>query len=131
MYHDLASCECNRFPINNLITENEFCTVLKLTISNSAQCLYIQPLYTSFCGLYRDIGCAHSIYTCCALFNEGVITPYVTIHGKTNHVALELNMRYDPNKLPMMIIINSVEESLFYTKNLLCELYRIILCLPS
>ena len=33
-------------------------------------------------------------------------TPYVTIHGKTNHIALGLNLRYEPNKLPMVIIID-------------------------
>ena len=29
---------------------------------------------------------------------------YVTIHGETNHIALGLDLRYEPNKLPMVII---------------------------
>ena len=31
---------------------------------------------------------------------------YVTVHGKTNHIALELNLRYEPNKSPGVTIIN-------------------------
>ena len=29
-----------------------------------------------------------------------VLKGYVTVHGKTNHIALGFNLRYEPNKLP-------------------------------
>ena len=30
----------------------------------------------------------------------------VTVHDKTNHIALGLNLRYEPKKSPMVIIID-------------------------
>ena len=30
----------------------------------------------------------------------------MTVHGKTNHIALGLDLRYEPNKSPMVIIID-------------------------
>ena len=35
-----------------------------------------------------------------------IIYMNVTVHGKTNHIALGLSRRYEPNKLPMVIIID-------------------------
>ena len=31
---------------------------------------------------------------------------YVIVHGKTNHIALGLNLRYEPHKSPGVIIID-------------------------
>ena len=31
---------------------------------------------------------------------------YVTVHGKTNHIAVGLDLRYEPNKSPVVIIIH-------------------------
>ena len=63
-----------------------------------------------------------------------VILLYVTVHNKTNHIALSLNLRYEPNKLPIVIIINFhflawIEESFLYTK--ICFVASITLYLPS
>ena len=33
----------------------------------------------------------------------GRVSIYVAIHGKTNHIALGLNLRYEPNKSPIVI----------------------------
>ena len=34
------------------------------------------------------------------------VPPYVTVHDKTNHIVLGLNPRYEPNKSPVVIIID-------------------------
>ena len=62
-----------------------------------------------------------------------LLVTYVTVHDKTNHIALGFNLRYEPNKSPMVIIFTywyeSIEESFQYTK--ICFVASIALYLPS
>ena len=60
----------------------------------------------------------------------------MTLHGKTNHIVLGLDLRYEPNKSPMMIIIIDfdflawiIEESFLYT--IICFVASRTLYLPS
>ena len=44
--------------------------------------------------------------TCTVNLEIFVVKIFVTLHGKTNHIALALDLRYEPNKSPMVIIID-------------------------
>ena len=52
---------------------------------------------------------------------------YVTVHDKTNHIALGLNLRYEPNKSSVVIIIDLhflvwIDRGIIpLHKNLLCS----------
>ena len=41
---------------------------------------------------------------------------FVTVHEKTNHIVVNINLRYKPKLSPKVFSLFNIEESFLYTK---------------